>query len=153
MNLIRFYFFKVQSKLSLKKSPNTTISFSQEQLLTQTTSQSYSSFSSMPSNIVEVHKIVSLTEFSYGMMNTFFENLKKFTTEKIALLNSLQEYSKTSTSTVISDDVKMFPKMTNDDQNLEILNQIRLNVQARLHFLSFVYSTLGTSWQNNYQAN
>ena len=104
--------FKVNYHL---KSPNTTISFSQEQLITQKNNQSYSSFSSMPSNIVEVHKIVSLTEYSYGMMNTFFENLKKFTTEKITILNSMQEYSQSEAK-------------INDNLNQEVLNQILLNV-------------------------
>ena len=121
---------------NLDKSPLTTISQTQEKLLLNPGKHHHhhhhhhhhqqhnysSSFGNVASNIVEVHKIVALTEYNFAMMNIFFENLGHFSSEKMLKLNSV----------------------TGEKLRLDILNEIRLGVQARLQFLSFVFSTLGS---------
>lgn len=86
-------------QFSQTRADQSTISHSQELLLAtspltskvhsgySTTSTSYAT--NIPSNIVEVHRIVALTEHNYAMMSKFFENLEKFTQEKIVKLNSI----------------------------------------------------------------
>lgn len=102
-------------QFNLTRADQSTISHSQELLLAtcpharkvhsgySTTSTSYAT--NIPSSIVEVHKIVALTEHNYAMMNTFFENLEKFTQEKIAKLNSIHALCRSrSNSLSVMDD-------------------------------------------------
>ena len=118
---------------NLNKSPLTTISQTQEKLLLNPSKHHHhhhhqhqhnypSSFGNVASNIVEVHKIVAFTEYNFAMMNIFFENLGHFSNEKVLKLNSA----------------------TGEKLRLEILNEIRMGVQARLQFLSFVFCSLGS---------
>jgi len=79
----------------------------------------------IPANITEVHRIVALTEYNYAMISLFFEGLKTYTNEQLQRIMSLD-----------ADD-------DNDEQKF-IQNHIRLNIQSRLQFLSFIFSSLGS---------
>lgn len=126
--------------LNLSKSSQSTISQAQRKLI-----MSQSGHQNTPSNIVEVHRIVAFTEHNHAMMDIFFENLENFTREKIAKINSIiQSHSKLNSFT---DDKNTYSDSTvhsSEQDKLSILNQTRSNVQTRLQFLSFVYSTLGS---------
>ncbi len=115
------------SDLNLNKSNLTTISPMQEQLLltNTTTNNNNSTNTIIPANITEVHRIVALTEYNYAMISLFFEGLKTYTNEQLQRIMSLD-----------ADD-------DNDEQKF-IQNHIRLNIQSRLQFLSFIFSSLGS---------
>ncbi len=63
-------------------------------------------------------------------MNTFFDNLVTFTKQKLELFNSL-------TNSISNQ------QHETTDQN-DLVNHIRLHIQSRLQFLSFIYSSLGS---------
>ena len=78
-----------------------TLSPAQEQLLISTNNH-HSSFENqanphisigynVPSNIVEVHKIVAFTEYKYSMISIFFENLIKFTNNYATKFKTFKE--------------------------------------------------------------
>lgn len=70
-------------------------------------------------NMIEVQRIVALAQVNYSMIDVFFANLTEFTREQAALLKTCKMKKK-------------------------LMLKLRLEVQARLNFLSFVYSTLGS---------
>jgi hypothetical protein len=65
-----------------------------------------------------VHKIVALIELKHSMINEFFQNLTRFASTEAKKLNNTNNKFK--------------------------YDRTRQNVQSRLTFLSFVFSTMGS---------
>lgn len=77
-----------------------------------------------PLGVLEVHKIVAWCECQYGLVQTFFDSLVEYTRLELAALNKCGA--------------------NNERARLDILLQVRSNIQSRLSFLSFLYSTFGS---------
>jgi hypothetical protein len=114
------------SDLNLNKSNLTTISPMQEQLLFNSKLlTNTNNTNTIPANITEVHRIVALTEYNYAMISLFFEGLKTYTSEQLQRITTYSEDE-------------------HDEKQKFIQNPIRLNIQSRLQFLSFIFSSLGS---------
>jgi hypothetical protein len=112
--------------LDSEKSPNSTISRIQQSILSlsQTnTSRHLQSHFNTPGNVLEVHKIVAWCETRFGLIHAFFTSLAEYVRVELSRLNE------------VSSDLRA---------KADLIGQIRLNVQTRLQFLSFLFSSLGS---------
>ena len=114
------------SFLKLKpRSEHATLSQNQQSLLLLThthTNRHLQAHFNVPAIALEVHKIVAWCEKHYGLVHVFFQSLVEFTRIEIEKLHSA----------------------SNKTLKTELMTQIRLNVQARLQFLTFIFSSLGS---------
>jgi hypothetical protein len=113
-------------KLDAEKGANSTISRTQQSILSlsQTnTSRHLQSHFNTPGNVLEVHKIVAWCEMNFALVQTFATSLAEFARVELG---------------------KLAEPGLDARAKAELIGQIRLSVQTRLQFLSFLFSSLGS---------